>query len=53
MGWALVFFLIATVAAGFGFFGLDGTATSIVKALFVVFLIPFVVSLIMGRRPRV
>jgi uncharacterized membrane protein YtjA (UPF0391 family) len=53
LGWALIFFLVAIVAAGFGFFGLAGAAAWIAKVLFFVFLILFVVSLIMGRRPRV
>jgi len=54
LGWALTFFLIAIVAAGFGFWGLAGTAAWIAKVLFFVFLVLFVVSLITGRRrPRV
>jgi uncharacterized membrane protein YtjA (UPF0391 family) len=50
LGWALIFFLIAVVAAGFGFWGLAGTAAWIAKVLFIVFVVLFLVSLFMGRR---
>jgi uncharacterized membrane protein YtjA (UPF0391 family) len=52
--WALLFLLIALIAGAFGLWGLEGTAMWIAEALFVVFLILFVVSLVMGRRgPRI
>jgi uncharacterized membrane protein YtjA (UPF0391 family) len=52
--WALLFLIIALIAGAFGFWGLEGTAMWIAKVLFVVFLILFVVSLVMGRRgPRI
>lgn len=44
--WALVFFIIAIVAALFGFTGIASGAISIARILFVIFLILFVVSLI-------
>jgi len=53
--WALVFFLIAIVAAIFGFGGITAAALGISKILFVVFLVLFVISLVLGlngRRPR-
>jgi len=50
LGWALTFFLIALIAALFGFGGIAGAATGIAKILFVVFLVLFVLSLIFGRR---
>jgi uncharacterized membrane protein YtjA (UPF0391 family) len=51
--WTLVFLLIALVAGALGFYGLEGTAMWIAKVLFLLFLILFVFSLIMGRRgPR-
>jgi uncharacterized membrane protein YtjA (UPF0391 family) len=51
--WTLVFLLIALVAGALGFAGLEGTAMWIAKVLFLLFLILFVLSLIMGRRgPR-
>jgi uncharacterized membrane protein YtjA (UPF0391 family) len=34
-----------------GFFAIAGTAASVAKVLFVVFLILFVISLLWGRRP--
>lgn len=55
--WAAVFFVIALVAAVFGFGGIAGGAISIAKILFFVFLVLFLVSLIAGvftgRTPRV
>jgi uncharacterized membrane protein YtjA (UPF0391 family) len=51
--WALLFFIVALVAAVFGFGTLAGTAAGIAKFLFFVFLVLFIVSLIFGglRRP--
>ena len=46
--YALVFFVIATVAAIFGFGGIAAGAVEIAKILFFIFLILFVVSLVMG-----
>jgi uncharacterized membrane protein YtjA (UPF0391 family) len=48
--WALVFLVLALVAALFGFTGLAADAAWIAKILFFVFLIVFVISLILGRR---
>jgi uncharacterized membrane protein YtjA (UPF0391 family) len=48
--YALVFFLIAIVAAVFGFGGIAVGAASIAKILFILFLIAAVVSLLVGRR---
>lgn len=50
--YALVFFVIALVAALFGFGGIAAGAAGIAKILFIVFLILFVVSLIFGMRGR-
>jgi uncharacterized membrane protein YtjA (UPF0391 family) len=44
--WALVFFVIALVAAVFGFTGISVAAAGIAKILFFVFLALFLVSLI-------
>jgi uncharacterized membrane protein YtjA (UPF0391 family) len=50
--WALMFLVIALVAAVLGFGTLAGAAATIAKILFVLFLVLFVVSLLMGsRRP--
>jgi uncharacterized membrane protein YtjA (UPF0391 family) len=49
--WAAVFFLIALVAAVFGFTGVYVAAAGIAKILFFVFLVLFIVSLIAGGLP--
>lgn len=46
--YALVFFLIAVVAAIFGFGGIAAGAVEIAKILFFLFLVLFVVSLVLG-----
>ncbi len=46
--WALIFLVVALVAAFLGFGGVAAGATEIAKMLFFVFLILFVVSLIAG-----
>ena len=48
--WALLFFIVAIVAAVFGFGGIAGEAAWIGKVLLFVFLIMAVVSLVLGRR---
>src|SRR5258708_943038 len=50
--YALVFLVIAFVAAIFGFGGIAATSASIAKILFFLFLVMFLVSLVMhlGRR---
>jgi uncharacterized membrane protein YtjA (UPF0391 family) len=52
--WAIVFFIIALVAALFGFGGISAAAAGIAKILFIVFLALFLISLVLGmlRRPR-
>lgn len=52
--WAAVFFIIAIIAAVFGFGGVYVAAAGIAKVLFFIFLVLFVISLIAGavRRPR-
>lgn len=51
--WALVFLVVALVAALFGFGGIAAQFAVIGKILFVVFLVLFLVSLLTGavRRP--
>ena len=46
--WAAIFFVIALVAAVFGFGGIAAGAVEIARILFFVFLIIFLVTLIMG-----
>lgn len=46
--WAVIFFIIAIVAAVFGFGNIAAGATDIAKILFFLFLLLFVISLIMS-----
>jgi uncharacterized membrane protein YtjA (UPF0391 family) len=50
--WALVFFVVALIAAVFGFLGIAAAAVSIAKILFFVFLVLFLVSLVGGLMSR-
>jgi len=50
--WALVFFLVAVLAAIFGFGGITALALGISKILFFVFLALFVISLVLGLKGR-
>lgn len=51
--WTLVFLVIALIAAALGFGSLSGAAATIAQVLFVLFLVIWVASLIMGRGRRV
>jgi uncharacterized membrane protein YtjA (UPF0391 family) len=55
LGWAIFFFIVAIIAAAFGFGGIAGTAAGIAQLLFVVFVVLFaaslVVALVRGKRP--
>jgi len=46
--YAVVFFVIALIAALFGFGGIAAGAAEIAKVLFFIFLVLFIVSLILG-----
>lgn len=48
LGWAIAFFVIALIAALFGFGGIAAGASSIAQILFFIFLVLFVISLIFG-----
>jgi uncharacterized membrane protein YtjA (UPF0391 family) len=48
--YAVVFLVIALIAALFGFGVIASTAAGIAKILFFVFLVLFLVSMLMGRR---
>jgi uncharacterized membrane protein YtjA (UPF0391 family) len=50
--WALVFLVVALVAALFGFGGVASTAAGFAKILFFIFLILFLVSLVFGGLRR-
>jgi uncharacterized membrane protein YtjA (UPF0391 family) len=55
--WALVFLIVALVAAVFGFTGVYAAAAGIAQILFFIFLVLFLVSLVAGgwrgRRPMI
>jgi len=51
--WALTFFIIALIAAVFGFGGIAVAAAGVAKLLFYVFLLLFVISLLAGLTRRV
>lgn len=46
--WAVTFFIIAILAAFFGFGGISTTAAGIAQTLFYLFLVVFVVTLVAG-----
>ncbi len=50
--WALVFLIVAIVAATFGFGGISVAASGMAQVLFWIFLVLFVISLVLGRRGR-
>jgi uncharacterized membrane protein YtjA (UPF0391 family) len=51
--WALMFLVVAIIAGVLGVGVVSGTAAYIAKALFVIFIVLFLISLVMGRRPPV
>lgn len=53
ISWALTFFIIAIVAALFGFSGIAGAATNVAWVLFVVGLIAALIFAVRGRATRV
>ena len=50
LGWALTCLVIALIAGVLGFGVIAGTAASVAKVLFFVFLVLFIIGLVMGRR---
>jgi uncharacterized membrane protein YtjA (UPF0391 family) len=50
LSWAIGFFILALIAAFFGFGGIASGAAGIAKVLLVLFVIGFIVSLLMGWR---
>lgn len=50
--WAVAFFVLALIAALFGFGGIAAAATGIAKILFFIFVILFVIALVTGSRGR-
>jgi len=51
--WALMFFVVALLAALFGFTGISLAAAGVAKILFFIFLVLFLVSLIAHAARRV
>jgi len=49
LSWAMLFLVIALIAALFGFTSVAGTSMAAAQVVFFVFLVLFVVSLVMGR----
>jgi uncharacterized membrane protein YtjA (UPF0391 family) len=50
--WAIVFFVVALIAAAFGFLGIAAAAVGVARILFFLFLILFLISLIGGLMRR-
>jgi uncharacterized membrane protein YtjA (UPF0391 family) len=50
--WALLFFIVAIIAAIFGFGGIAAGAMSVAKILFWIFVILFIISLLWGLSKR-
>jgi len=50
LSWALTFLIVAILAGILGFGGIAGTATWIAHTLFVIFIVLFLFSLLLGRR---
>lgn len=50
--WALIFLVVALIAAAFGFGGIAADAAWIGRVLFFIFLVLFVVSLLTGGFTR-
>jgi uncharacterized membrane protein YtjA (UPF0391 family) len=50
--WALIFFILAIIAAVFGFGGIASGLTTISIVLFAVFMVVFLISLILGLMRR-
>lgn len=50
--YAIIFFVVALIAALFGFTGIAAGAVEIAKILFFIFILLFLVSLVMGLMRR-
>ena len=48
LGWALIFLVVALIAAAFGFGGVANASAGIAKTLFFIFVVVFVVLLVMN-----
>jgi uncharacterized membrane protein YtjA (UPF0391 family) len=52
LNYSIIFLVVALIAGALGFGVVAGTAATIAKVLFLIFLILFVVSLLRGRSPK-
>jgi uncharacterized membrane protein YtjA (UPF0391 family) len=52
LSWAIGFFILALIAAFFGFSGIASSAAWIAQVLLVLFVIAFIISLFFGWRGR-
>jgi uncharacterized membrane protein YtjA (UPF0391 family) len=50
--WAVIFFIVALIAAAFGFLGIAAAAAGMARILFFIFLVLFLVSLAGGLLRR-
>lgn len=50
--YTIVFLIVAIIAGSLGFGVISGTAATIAKVLFIIFLVLFILSLVRGRRMR-
>jgi len=50
--YTIVFLLIAVVAGVLGFGGIAGASTGIAQILFFVFIIGFIITLLLGKKPK-
>jgi uncharacterized membrane protein YtjA (UPF0391 family) len=48
LGWAIAFFVVALIAAVFGFGGIAAASAGIAQILFFLFLVLFLVTLVLG-----
>jgi uncharacterized membrane protein YtjA (UPF0391 family) len=46
--WAVIFFVVALIAAAFGFLGIASAAVGIARIIFFIFIVLFLLSLIGG-----
>jgi uncharacterized membrane protein YtjA (UPF0391 family) len=53
LNYAILFLIIAIVAGVLGFGVIAGTAAMFARVLFLIFLVLFAVSLLLGRKPNV
>ncbi|RRJ96918.1 DUF1328 domain-containing protein [Opitutaceae bacterium TAV4] len=50
LSYALIFLIVSLIAGVLGFGVISGTAATIAKVLFIIFLVLFIISLVRSRR---